>query len=101
MNVNCINCLRVLFLGVGFLSIGNTSVFGETVFEKKSDIMKISMTNDSKISGVVVDQEGIPIIGANVSVKGTTSGTITDIDGKFELEVPANAKLLISYIGYG
>lgn len=58
------------------------------------------MINDSKISGVIVDQEGLPVIGANVSVKGTTNGTITDMDGKFELDVPAGAKLLISYIGY-
>lgn len=60
----------------------------------------MSIINDSKVTGSVVDKEGIPIIGANVSVKGTTNGTITDMDGKFELEVPANAKLSISYIGY-
>lgn len=52
------------------------------------------------VKGVVTDAKGEPIIGANVSVKGTTNGTITDLDGKFTLDVPANADLEISYIGY-
>lgn len=49
---------------------------------------------------MIVDNLGIPIIGANVSIKGTQTGTITDIDGKFTLSVPANSTLTISYIGY-
>ena len=53
------------------------------------------------VHGTVVDQSGIPIIGANVLVKGTTLGSITDMDGKFVIDgVPANAVLEISYIGY-
>ena len=40
------------------------------------------------------------MIGANVVVKGTTNGTVTDLDGKFSLEVPAGAVLSITYIGY-
>lgn len=52
------------------------------------------------INGVVKDGTGETVIGANVSVKGTTIGTITDPDGKFTLDVPANAILQVSYIGY-
>ena len=52
------------------------------------------------ISGTILDAAGIPVIGANVIVKGTTNGTITDMDGKFSLEVTADAVLEISYIGY-
>ena len=53
------------------------------------------------LSGVVVDEKGDPIIGANVSIKGTTVGTITDFNGQFSLEnVNIKAILLISYIGY-
>lgn len=52
------------------------------------------------ISGVVVDSSGEPVIGANVIEKGTTSGTITDIDGKFTFSVNPGATLEISYIGY-
>lgn len=53
------------------------------------------------ITGTVVDPNGEAVIGANVVVKGTTNGTITDMDGKFSLEVPEGAMLLVSYIGYG
>ena len=97
---NGVNYFRFLLVGAGILCVGSTPVFGETVTSDKSDIMKISITNDSRISGVVVDQTGLPVIGANVSVKGTTNGTITDMDGKFDLEVPAGAQLVVSYIGY-
>jgi len=56
----------------------------------------------TSISGSVMDQESNePLIGANVVVQGTTIGTITDIDGKFALNVPADAQnLVISYSGY-
>lgn len=53
------------------------------------------------ISGTIVDAvTGEPVIGANVLVKGTTNGTSTDFDGKFSLEAPAGATLVVSYIGY-
>lgn len=53
------------------------------------------------VSGTVTDVTGEPIIGANVVVKGTTTGTITDYDGNFELaNVPAGATLSVSYLGY-
>lgn len=52
------------------------------------------------ITGTVIDKLKEPIIGANVVVQGTTSGTITDFDGNFSLSnVPANGKLVVSYIG--
>ena len=54
-----------------------------------------------KVQGTVVDDLGVPVIGANVSVKGTTNGTITDMDGKFTLKLPyAEAPLVFSYLGY-
>lgn len=53
-----------------------------------------------KAVGVVTDKTGEAIIGANVIVKGTTNGTITDMDGCFELDVPNNATLQVSYIGF-
>ena len=61
----------------------------------------INQQSKIKITGTVVDQAGIPIIGANITVKNQTgTGTITDIDGRFTFEVPANSTLSISYIGY-
>lgn len=54
----------------------------------------------SKLSGTVVDNEGEPIIGASVLVKGTQNGVVTDIDGNFNLSnVPSRATLVVSYIG--
>lgn len=57
-----------------------------------------SKTN--KITGVVKDANGEPIIGANITVKGQSIGTITDIDGRFTLDVPAGAVLQASFIGF-
>lgn len=52
------------------------------------------------IIGTVVDEKGLPIIGANVVEKGTTNGTITDIDGKFSISLGENAVLVVSFIGF-
>ena len=52
------------------------------------------------ITGVVVDGEGEPLIGATVLVKGTPNGTATDIDGRFSLKASAGQELQISYVGY-
>lgn len=57
-------------------------------------------TKDRIITGTITDELGEPIIGANVVEKGTTNGSITDIDGKYSLTISENAVLQISYIGY-
>lgn len=53
-----------------------------------------------QITGSIVDEQGVPVIGANVIEVGTTNGTVTDIDGKFWLQVADDAIIRISYIGY-
>ena len=53
-----------------------------------------------QITGIVNDTSGAPVIGANVVEVGSTNGTITDVDGKFTLNVSVGAKLKVSYIGY-
>lgn len=54
-----------------------------------------------KISGTVISgSDNYPIIGANILVKGTTIGTITDVDGNFSFEAPKGSTLIVSYIGY-
>ena len=52
------------------------------------------------ITGSVYDSAGEPVIGASVMVEGTSTGTITDLDGKFQLNVKPGTKLQISFIGY-
>ena len=66
----------------------------------KATTTKAVAQQQKRVTGKVVDKNGEPVIGANVVVKGTTNGTITDFDGNFSLEVPAKAQLAISYIGY-
>lgn len=86
---------------------GNTAI-GYEIKDGKIYLFKAAerttaLANQQKkiITGTVVDSNGEAVIGANVLVKGTTNGTITDMDGKFSLEVPEGAMLLVSYIGYG
>ncbi len=53
-----------------------------------------------KVKGQVVDQTGEPLIGATVRVKGAQSGSVTDLDGNFEIDAASNATLVVSYVGY-
>jgi len=70
----------------------------QIVLNKKGTFLSIQQTR--KITGIVTDHSGEPIIGANIIVKGTTNGTTTGIDGDFSLEVPDNTVLRITYVGY-
>lgn len=54
----------------------------------------------TKVSGTVVDAKGEPIIGASIRVRGSKTGVITDLDGKFLINVPLGSTLTISYVGY-
>lgn len=68
---------------------------------ESNELVTERVQQTSTINGKVTDANGEAIIGASVTVKGTTSnGTITDLDGKFNLDAPANATLVISYVGY-
>ena len=66
----------------------------------KKELNRSITQQDKKIQGVVNDFTGQSVIGATITVKGTTDGTITDIDGKFTLEVTPDAVIEISYVGY-
>ena len=52
-----------------------------------------------EISGVVQDQNGLPIPGVTVTVKNTNRGTVTNLDGEYSISAPANGTLVFSYIG--
>ena len=68
--------------------------------KKAKAIEKASAQGNMKVEGKVVDEQGEPIVGAAVLIEGTTSGSITDVDGNFVLSVPSkDAILSVSYIG--
>ena len=75
-----------------------------SVLEKKiilsTEIVQGIQQEQNKVTGIVKDANDEPIIGANVIVKGQSTGTITDIDGRFVLDTPKDAVLQITYIGY-
>ena len=74
---------------------------GKNVVVRKIASQSNAVKQERKVSGTVKDANGEPIIGANVTVKGDSSiGTITDIDGRFTLDVPAGAVLQVSFIGF-
>ncbi len=58
------------------------------------------VTAQTQVRGTVVDEAGDPVIGATIQIKGTTQGTVTDIDGNFRLSAPSDGTLVISYVGY-
>ena len=70
----------------------------QAVFANVGEVQAVSQTG--AIKGKIVDSYGEPVIGANVKVKGTTNGTITDMDGNFTLNNVSGGTLVISFIGY-
>ncbi|WP_106830811.1 SusC/RagA family TonB-linked outer membrane protein [Parabacteroides pacaensis] len=66
-----------------------------------ADVTPSVSQQQEKVSGIITDEQNLPVIGANVVVKGYTLGTVTDMDGAFTISLPTpNATLVISYIGY-
>ena len=59
-----------------------------------------ALAQNQTVTGTVVDELGEPVIGATVTVAGTKTATVTDLDGNYKISAPAGAKVVISYIGY-
>ena len=65
-----------------------------------TDLMSMTQPDNITVKGKIVDDKGEAIPGATISIKGTTQGTISDVDGNFSISVPSDATLQISFIGY-
>ena len=91
-----------IYLSICLLLTGVCSIEGAYALPHSDGYANPASNQQSNItvSGVVKDLNGIPLIGVTVSVLNTTTGTITDTDGKYELNVPANAELQFTYIGF-
>jgi len=83
-----------------FASNSNPTTTTPSSYTIEKETITLNQQQVRNVNGTVLDNYGEPVIGANVIVKGTTNGTITDFDGNFSLEVPMNAVLSVSYIGY-
>nr|WP_129729782.1 TonB-dependent receptor [Parabacteroides goldsteinii] len=81
--------------GIGYAMEGT-----HIVLTKNTENANPVQQQTNNVTGTVVDVNGDPVIGANVVVKGTTNGTITDLDGHFVIEADSKAVLNVSYIGY-
>lgn len=87
-------------LMIGCLSA--SSAFAAPLVEVASDVEVTDVTEGKiTIKGQIKDDQGLPVIGASIKVKGTTIGTISDMDGNFVLKVPnAKSTVIVNFIGY-
>ena len=80
-----------------------TSLYGEAgkngVLYIRTKSAASAKDGELKVSGQVVDPQGEPVIGAYITIEGTTNGTVTDVDGKFTLTAPNDAMLKVGYVG--
>ena len=87
-------CLSLVLLALLGMSVPYSVVAADNALSSRS-------TQQAKtITGKVVDVAGEPIIGASVLVKGSSTGSVTDIDGKFSVEAPVGSTLVVSFVGY-
>ena len=100
LSLNIVNqpletALKTILKGTGF-SYKLTDKYIMIVPEKKGTNSQTTKT----VKGKIVDEKGEPLIGVNVAVEGTNTGTITDLDGNFSMSALSNSTLKVSYIGY-
>ena len=88
--------MRKQFLFSLMLTLGVTGVLTVCPVNVKAAVTQQTI----KVKGQVVDQAGEPLIGATVRVKGMQSGSVTDMDGNFQIDASSNATLVVSYVGY-
>lgn len=88
------NAMTALLKGTGLkFEVTNSQI---VIYQKKA----VSAQTPITLEGQIVDQAGEPIIGANILEQGTTNGVITDIDGKYRLNVKAGSTIQVTYIGF-
>ena len=94
-NVSLLTALDTILKGTGFAYQiqGNYII----ITEKKPAAVAQTMKD---IKGKVTDDKGEPLIGVNIAVDGSSTGTITDLDGNFSIKAPDNSQFKVSYIGY-
>ena len=85
---------------VSCIALLSMCAFGGMVVYPTPAMAIVAQSPTIKVRGQVIDEQGEPMPGATVKIKGGPGGTVTDLDGNFQLEVPGNTILLISYVGF-
>jgi TonB-linked SusC/RagA family outer membrane protein len=112
--ISKITRLTVLFLMVGFFNFSGTVAFAHNKTRPEKKDATINLTSDkivdrnstadmqqTRITGTITDENGSPFPGVYILVEGTTTGTISDVNGKYSLDVPnPNAVLVVTFVGY-
>lgn len=96
-DVNIFDVLNKLFENS---DIAYTVINKQIVLNRKEAITWLTRQSIKELNGMVKDAQGVPIVGANILIRGTIMGTVSDIEGKFRLIVPEDSTLQISYVGY-
>ena len=99
MNIHSKNINETLKILFGGTDVSYRIVDRQVILSKKKEGTD-GINQSKQVTGVIKDANGESVIGANVVEKGTNNGTISDIDGKFSLNVAPGATLMITYIGY-
>ena len=92
---------KQVFLGASLFLCGTSPVMATEVGDLVPDVRGNALQQDGRRVTCTISDKAGPIVGANVLIKGTTIGNISDMDGRAIIDnVPANAVLVVSYIGY-
>lgn len=95
-NTTVANLLLDVLKGTGL----SYAMEGKHIILTKEQAKAQAVIQTRKVTGQVKELSGEVVVGCNVTVKGTTIGTITDINGKYSIDVPSNATLVFSFLGY-
>lgn len=79
---------------LGLCALGGIAVYAAP------SMAAVTQSQTIKVKGQVVDEQGMPLLGATIMIKDGKGGTTADLDGNFELDVPGNAVLVVSFVGY-
>lgn len=84
----------IFFTMLGLCALGGTAVHASP------SVDSVAQSSDITVRGQVIDEQGEPLMGATVRIKDSQGGTATDLDGNFQLTLPGNSVLVVSYVGY-
>lgn len=88
---------RSLWILLLLLSLVSTNLFSASL--PKGEVGEFSVQQNLKLKGTIVDEQGAPLPGVTIVVKGTTVGAVSDINGKFEISAREGATIIVSFIG--